>query len=113
RNEFGRADVDGALHIRGRFEAPTVTGEVTIGGDLRVDEILNQALFQPYATQAAGAPGIDAVAALNPWERLALNITLHVPNTLKLSGENVQVNAETPVGLGDSNLRVAGDLYLY
>jgi translocation and assembly module TamB len=42
-----------------------------------------------------------------------MNLTLHVPNTLRLVGENVQVSAGTPVGLGDINLRVAGDLYLY
>ena len=51
--------------------------------------------------------------ALNPWERLGLDIALHVPDTLHLTGENVQVSAGTPIGLGDINLRVRGDLYLY
>jgi len=38
---------------------------------------------------------------------------LHSPNTLRLTGENVQISPGTPIGLGDINLRVLGDLYLY
>jgi translocation and assembly module TamB len=56
---------------------------------------------------------VDAVAALNPWDRLGLDLSLHVPATLRLTGESVQVSQDTPIGLGDINLRVAGDLYLY
>jgi hypothetical protein len=56
---------------------------------------------------------VDAVAALNPWDRLGLDISLHVPGTLKLLGDNVQVSPGTPIGLGQINLRVAGDLSLY
>jgi hypothetical protein len=114
RNEFGRLDIESRLQLRGRFEAPLLTGEMTIsGGDLRVDEILQRALFQPYAIEPAPLTQVDAVAALNPWERLGMNLTLHVPNTLRLTGDNVQVSPGTPIGLGDINLRVAGDLYLY
>ncbi len=114
RNQFGRIDLDAQLQLLGRFEAPRLTGELTINsGELRVDEILQRALFQPYATEPTAIEAIDAVAALNPWQRLGINLTLHAPNTLRLVGENVQVSAGTPVGLGDINLRVAGDLYLY
>jgi translocation and assembly module TamB len=56
---------------------------------------------------------IDPVAALNPWDRLGLDVFLRVPGTLRLVGDNVQVSPGTPVGLGDINLRVTGDLYLY
>jgi autotransporter translocation and assembly factor TamB len=56
---------------------------------------------------------VDAIAALNPWDRLGLDIELHVPNTLRMVGENVQVTPGTPLGLGNINLRVLGDLYLY
>src|SRR5439155_877810 len=42
-----------------------------------------------------------------------LDLSLHVPNTLRLTGENLQVTPGTPIGLGDVNLRVLGDLYLY
>src|SRR5262249_26240570 len=62
---------------------------------------------------STGLTEVDAITALNPWERLAINLTLHVPNTLRLVGDNVQLSPGTPVGLGDINLRVAGDLYLY
>ena len=53
------------------------------------------------------------MAAINPWDRIGIDVTLHVPDALKLSGENVQVSPGTPIGLGDINLRVGGDLYLY
>jgi translocation and assembly module TamB len=113
-NEFGKIDVDAKLQLRGRYEAPRIGGSITINnGDLHVDQILERALFQPYATQAASIASVDAVAALNPWQRMGLDIFLHVPNTLKLSGDNVQVATGTPIGLGSINLRVAGDLYLY
>lgn len=114
RNELGRVEVDATLHVKGRSETPRVTGDLTISsGDLKVDQILERTLFQPYATEEARPTEVDAVAALNPWQRLGLDVALHVPNTLKLTGENVQISTGTPIGLGDINLRVAGDLYLY
>ena len=116
-NEFGHVDVDATLQLRGKFESPRVGGEITINtGDLKVDEILDRLLFRPYSTeQVALTPAdvVDAVKALNPWDRLTLDITLHVPNNLKLTGENVQVSPGTPIGLGNINLRVGGDLSLY
>jgi hypothetical protein len=114
RNEYGKVDIDAALQFRGRFESPRIGGDLTVtSGDLKVDQILERALQRPYATQAAAPPEVDAVAAMNPWDRLALGISLHVPNTLKLTGENVQVATGTPIGLGNINLKVAGDLYLF
>ncbi|MQA29930.1 MAG: hypothetical protein GEU82_08840, partial [Luteitalea sp.] len=117
RNELGRIDVDVQLQLRGQFESPRVTGRVTVsGGGLAVDTILDRALFQPYSTEPAAIPAagdIDAIAALNPWDRLGLGIELHVPNTLRMIGDNVQVTSGTPLGFGNINLRVFGDLYLY
>jgi hypothetical protein len=115
RNEFGRVNVSAMLMLRGRFEAPRLAGDVTINGDeLKVDQILERALFRPYATtEQISSTSIDAVAALNPWDRLGLDVSVHVPKTLRLTGSDVQVAAGTPVGLGDINLRVGGDLYLY
>jgi autotransporter translocation and assembly factor TamB len=78
-----------------------------------VDEIIQRTLFQPYATEQTAITEVDAVAALNPWDRLGLDVSLHVPNTLRLIGENIQVSPGTPIGIGDINLRVLGDLYLY
>ena len=113
-NAFGRITIDAALRLRGRFETPHLNGDITINsGDVKVDEILDRILFRPYATQPVSLNEIDAVAALNPWARLALDMTLHVPKTLKLTGANVQVSPGTPIGLGDINLRVGGDLSLY
>ena len=53
------------------------------------------------------------MAALNPWDRLGIDIALHVPATLRLIGDGVQISQGTPVGLGDINLHVLGDLYLF
>ena len=114
RNELGRLAIDASLQLGGRFEAPKVTGDLTIdSGSLRVDEILARTVFQPYATQEASIADVDPIAALNPWDRLALDVALHSPATLRLIGDNVQVSPGTPIGLGDINLHVAGDLYFY
>ena len=114
RNALGRIELDAALQIRGRFETPRVVGTVTLANsELKVDEILERTLFQPYATEQTAITEVDAIAALNPWDRLGLDVALHVPNTLRLTGENVQVAPGTPLGLGDINLRVAGDVYLF
>ena len=114
RNELGRLGIDASLQLGGRFEAPKVTGDLTIdSGSLRVDEILARTVFQPYATQEASIADVDPIAALNPWDRLALDVALHSPATLRLIGDNVQVSPGTPIGLGDINLHVTGDLYFY
>jgi translocation and assembly module TamB len=114
RDEFGRFDIDAMLMLRGRFEQPRLTGHVTLtGGQLDVDEILERALFRPYSTEQAPLTSLDAVAALNPWQRLGLDVTLRVLNNLRLRGTDVQVATGTPIGLGDINLRVGGDPYLY
>jgi autotransporter translocation and assembly factor TamB len=113
RNELGRLEIDANLQLRGQFEAPRVAGDITLTGDLKVDEILQRTLFQPYSTQETPFEPIDAIAALNPWQRLGLDIAVHMPHTLRLVGQDVQVSSGTPIGLGDISLRVAGDLYLY
>jgi len=114
RNAYGRMEVDASLRLQGRYEEPRVTGDLTItAGELKVDEVLQRALFQPYATQQTTITEVDAVAALNPWDRMGLDIALHVPNSLRLTGQDLQVTTGTPIGLGDINLRVLGDLYLY
>jgi hypothetical protein len=114
RNEFGRIDIDADLTLRGRLESPRVDGQITIAsGEVRVDPIMDRTLFQPYSTRPASTPDMDAIAALNPWERLGLGLELHVPNTLRMVGENVQITPGTPIGFGSINLRALGDLYLY
>jgi hypothetical protein len=116
RNEYGRMSVDAQLNYTGEFESPRLSGRITVtGGTLQVDNILDRALFQPYSTQAAPEPSteLDPIVALNPWQRMGLDIELHIPGTLRMSGENVQVTPGTPLGLGDISLRAFGDLYLY
>jgi translocation and assembly module TamB len=114
RNELGRIEIDASLMLRGRYEQPRLAGDLTISsGNVRVDEILQRTLFQPYGTEQTAFGEVDAIAAMNPWNRIGIDVSLHSPNTLRLTGENVQISPGTPIGLGDINLRVLGDLYLY
>jgi autotransporter translocation and assembly factor TamB len=114
RDVQGTVDVNAQVRIRGTYEEPRIQGTLTIvGGELKVDEILAQALFQPYATRPLASPQLDAIRALNPWERLAIDIKLQSPGTLRFTGENLSVNDQSPIGLGSFDLRATGDLYLY
>jgi translocation and assembly module TamB len=115
RNEFGTVEVDAELSLRGRAESPRMEGDVTVvGGALNVDEILDRTLFRPYATESATPEESDvAAAALAPWDRIGLGISIRVPGTLRMIGDEVQITAGTPIGLGDINVRVFGELYLY
>ena len=114
RNEFGNVEVDAKLNLRGQFESPRLTGAITIsGGQLKVDEILDRTLMRPYATQAAADTGaasdeLDALVALNPWERMGLDVAVITRGTLRMIGENVQVTPGTSLGLGNVNLRAFG-----
>jgi translocation and assembly module TamB len=113
RNEFGTADVDVSLSVLGTSEAPRLSGDISVvGGQLNVDEILVRTLFHPYATQPI-APQVDAIAAFNPWDRLTVNVILHSQNALRLTGDNVVVSENAPLGLGSFDLRASGDLSFY
>jgi autotransporter translocation and assembly factor TamB len=114
RNEYGRVQLDADLTFSGAFESPKLEGRLTLsGGSVAVDRILDRTLFQPYSTQAAApVTGLDPIVALNPWQRMGMDVELHIPGTLRMLGDNVQVSPGTPLGLGDINLRVFGDLYL-
>jgi translocation and assembly module TamB len=115
RNAYGTMSADARLTLRGRLEAPEVAGTVTVtGGQLRADRILDRVLFQPYALEGAAEAvrPVDALSALNPWDRLAMDIAVEVPGALRLTGDNVQIASGTPLGLGNIDLRVAGNLRL-
>jgi translocation and assembly module TamB len=114
RNEYGTMDVNAQLTLGGRVEAPVFAGKLTVtNGELRVDRILDRVLFSPYSVEAAPAAiPVDALSALNPWERLALDIAVDIPGTLDMAGDNVQVAAGTPLGVGNIDLRVSGSLFL-
>lgn len=114
RNDFGRVAVDAQLNLAGEFESPRLAGRITItGGSVAVDRVLDRTLFQLYSTTSSSSLPIDAIAALNPWERMGMDIELHIPGSLRMTGDNVQVSPGTPLGLGNINLKVFGDLYLY
>jgi hypothetical protein len=114
RNEYGKLDINAMLTLRGRSELPRLAGDITINsGSIDVDRILDQLLFKPYSTEPSAVTSVDTVAALNPWDRLGLDVALHVPRTVSFTGSDVQVSPGTPIGLGDIRLRLGGDLYLY
>lgn len=114
RNEFGRMNIDAELELRGLFESPRLAGSINVvRGELQVDSILDRTLFRPYSTVAASPLAADTIVALNPWDRIGLDIELLVPGTLRLVGDNLQIAPGTPLGLGAMNLRALGDLYLY
>ena len=73
-------DVNASLQLRGQFESPRLTGRITVaGGEINVDRILDRAVFRPYSTEEAALPvsaSDDAMVALNPWDRLGLDIEL-------------------------------------
>jgi hypothetical protein len=113
RNELGRVNVDAKLSFSGPVKSPSATGDITIGGDtVNVDEIVSRTLYRPYATVETPI-GAEAPAARNMWDSVSLDLSVHVPQTLKLTGSNIQISPDTPLGLGDINLRSGGDLYLY
>ncbi len=122
RNSLGNLETDATLAARGTVQVPHLSGQVSIqNGAIRVDRILDQLLFRPYSTDEAPgaptassdtAPPLDALVALNPWDRLALAIDLKVPETLRMTGQDIQVTPGTPIGLGSINLRTGGDLWL-
>jgi len=106
----------------------TAPGAVTNTGSLTVGP--GSTVTLPSLTvdgTAAGAVniGADAVLAVGPGDLTLTNgtgaavVTLahadlpSLPGTLRLTGNDVQVSSGTPIGLGDINLRVGGDLYLY
>lgn len=115
RNQYGQINVDTTMNLSGEFESPKLMGRISItGGTLNVDRILDRALFQPYSTEETAPPvDIDPIVALNPWERMGFDVELHVPGTLRMIGDNVQISSGTPLGLGNINLRAFGDLSLY
>jgi autotransporter translocation and assembly factor TamB len=115
RNEFGRMSVDAQIGVTGQFESPRVTGRIAVSaGSIQVDRLLDRTLFQPYSTEAAVAPAaLDPIVALNPWDRMGLNVQFATAGTLRMAGDNVQVSQGTPIGLGNINLRVFGELNFY
>ena len=116
RNEFGRIDIDAALQVRGRARSAAHRRhrDDQLGRACKVDEILARALFQPYSTEQAS---IDR----HRRGRRAQPVGSARPRRVRCasrarcawSASNVQVSPGTPIGLGDINLRVTGDLYLY
>src|SRR5262249_46292148 len=102
-DEAGSLEVDAQMHVRGRFGQPVRRGDVTVaGGQLKIDEIVSRLLSKPYSTEetpvAPTAPiDIDTAAMLSLWDRLAIDVTVHTPATLRMVGADVQVTDRTPL----------------
>jgi autotransporter translocation and assembly factor TamB len=114
RNELGRVNIDADLKFRGRFDAPRATGTITVdSGEVKVAEIIERAFFRPYATEPIPTTTVDAVRSLRLWDRVGFDVTVTVPQALRLAGTDVRLSADSPIGIGDVSLRAGGELYLY
>jgi autotransporter translocation and assembly factor TamB len=99
--------------VRGTVDRPILSGEISVhDGSLKVDEIMDYVFAKPYAMKTEAGPTLDVLAALSPWDRLGLDVHLHIPNTFRLTGGDVQVSPGMSIGLGDINLRAGGDVSL-
>ena len=62
-------------HVFRQFESPRLQGRITVTrGDLAVDTILDRTMLRPYSVNPTGLPEVDAIAVLNPWDRLGLDV---------------------------------------
>ena len=46
-------------------------------------------------------------ALLQPWQRLGMDINVHIPNTLRMTGDDADCGGDA-IRLGSFNLRVLG-----
>ena len=114
-NSVAEINVDAGLRITGDFLRPRVEGQVEVtGGTIYVDRVL-ELLDRGYPTQEAvetdsAPPPVEA----GPLETVAVmaDVRLAVPDTLILRGTDLEApDGGSPVGLGDINITVGGDLH--
>lgn len=105
-NRFAELNVDTKLQVTGDLLRPQIEGTVGItGGQVRVDRIL-QALQGPYESRADDPAPQTGAGAFAP----AVSVVLRIPDTLVIRGTDLRAPGGTPVGLGDVNITVGGEL---
>jgi autotransporter translocation and assembly factor TamB len=139
-NELADIKVNTDLRIAGRLQQPRVEGTVAVHtGTVHVGRVLSQLTTDAYALepteietapQAATNPseGATAVAEAGTspkpgaapeapaepagglFQALTLDVALTVPNNLVIRGEDLNPSGASPVGLGDVNVTVGGEI---
>lgn len=126
-NQYGEADADASLRLTGELLKPRLEGRVAIrSGRIQADEVLRRVTRQTYEldrprgdppaaalplpaiVQTAGAP--EAERRPDPLDALALDLRIVVPGSLVIRGANLRTRAGSPIGLGNINVTVGGDL---
>jgi autotransporter translocation and assembly factor TamB len=111
RNQFGTADIDGLLRLRGTLAAPVVEGTLALdNGRLEVAPILEKTTRNPYSTTPQAPIGGEAPAPPAPtvFDQMALNLQLRLPDNLALRGRRLRVGSGG-FGIGDMNILVGGE----
>jgi translocation and assembly module TamB len=111
RNQFGTADIDALLRLRGTLAAPVVEGTLALdNGRLEVAPILEKTTRNPYSTTPQEPLGGDAPAPPPPtvFDQMALNLQLRLPDNLALRGRRLRVGTGG-FGIGDMNILVGGE----
>lgn len=119
-NQMGDVQVSTALSVTGTLVEPRLEGTVRVtDATLRVDQIMDLRSESYYrAEPLAGDPGNEALvgstevpAGLLADTPVALGLVLEMPAVV-LAGRDLQGPGSTPVGLGNVNITVSGDLDL-
>jgi translocation and assembly module TamB len=134
-NRLGEFAVTTDLRVVGEPLRPRVTGTIAVQrGRLEVDRILEQVQAGFYATEAAGAPGLQPIPAAGEvvgdeaavaagarpeaadepdeptmFDNLALDLRVTVPDNLVLRGDDLRIGGRG-LNLGDVNVTIGGDL---
>jgi len=119
-NRMGDIQVSTQLRLTGTVVEPRIEGTVRVtDGTLQVDEIMDLRGDNLYRAEPLDAAAADAAleadaepaAGMLADAPLALAIALEMP-ALVIAGRDLQGPGSTPIGLGNVNLTVAGDLRL-
>ena len=139
-NDLADIKIDSDLRLTGRLQQPRLEGTLGVRtGTVHLDRILSDLVTDAYSVkpteleavpQAAVTPaeGATAVAesggsprpaaAPTPepaetgtlFQELVLDVSVTVPNNLVVRGANLNPGGASPIGLGDVNITVGGDM---
>jgi autotransporter translocation and assembly factor TamB len=112
RNDFGTAEIDADLRLRGTLGAPRLEGRLTLDeGRLEVAEILERTTRNPYSTTPQAPLGAEAPGEPPPltvFDQLSLNLRVVLPDNLQLRGRQLRTGSAN-FGIGDMNILAGGE----
>jgi autotransporter translocation and assembly factor TamB len=116
-NQMGDLQVSTDLSVTGTLLEPRVEGTVHVtDGTLRIDEILGLQANDYYRAEPLDGvpppePGQVEEPGLFAGLPAVLSLTLEIP-ALVLTGQDIRGPGSSPIGLGNANITVEGDLRL-